>query len=162
MAVETTVTPTGGSMIRRIRLGSQLRTFREARESSQDGDSYIIPGPRSKISRIELSRVGVQKRRPIGGRDVAGARLEHLTDTSELKPSHNGCSPPARVGLPLRRHRLQCCASTKPIFRTLCTKQPTSALCPPHRRDNADQYHSVMGRVSAESDPRIEQPMNSA
>ncbi|MFR9676057.1 helix-turn-helix domain-containing protein [Streptomyces sp. TR06-5] len=51
-----------GSMVRRILLGSQLRRLREARGVSREAAGYSIRASESKISRMELGRVGFKTR----------------------------------------------------------------------------------------------------
>ena len=47
----------GGSMVRRILLGSQLRRLRESRGVTREAAGYSIRASESKISRMELGRV---------------------------------------------------------------------------------------------------------
>src|SRR5215472_4383879 len=58
----TTVQPGGGSMVRRILLGSQLRRLREAKGISREDAGYTIRASGSKISRMELGRVSFKER----------------------------------------------------------------------------------------------------
>lgn len=58
----TTEAPAGGSTIRRILLGSHLRRLREAKGISRDEAGYTIRASESKISRMELGRVGFKER----------------------------------------------------------------------------------------------------
>ncbi|MEO3787147.1 helix-turn-helix transcriptional regulator [Actinocorallia sp. B10E7] len=51
-----------GSMTGRMQLGSQLRRLREARGISRAEAGYAIRGSESKISRLELGRVGSKSR----------------------------------------------------------------------------------------------------
>ena len=48
----------GGPTIRRMLLGARLRRLREAKGVSREGAGYLIRGSDSKISRMELGRVG--------------------------------------------------------------------------------------------------------
>jgi transcriptional regulator with XRE-family HTH domain len=60
-----TVDPTassGGPTALRIVLGAQLRRLREAAEISRADAGYSIRGSESKISRLELGRVGLKER----------------------------------------------------------------------------------------------------
>ncbi|WP_233509725.1 helix-turn-helix domain-containing protein [Actinomadura craniellae] len=57
--------PRGGPTVQRILLGAQLRRLREASGHSREAAGYRIRGSESKISRMELGRVGFK------GRDVA-------------------------------------------------------------------------------------------
>lgn len=52
----------GGPTARRIVLGSQLRRLREAAEITRADAGYSIRGSESKISRMELGRVGFKER----------------------------------------------------------------------------------------------------
>ncbi|WP_198943571.1 helix-turn-helix domain-containing protein [Actinokineospora bangkokensis] len=52
----------GGPTARRIVLGAQLRRLREAAEISRADAGYSIRGSESKISRMELGRVGFKER----------------------------------------------------------------------------------------------------
>ncbi|SOB84682.1 helix-turn-helix domain-containing protein [Streptomyces sp. 1331.2] len=52
----------GGATIRRLLLGSQLRKLREARGVSREEAGYSIRASESKISRMELGRVGFKER----------------------------------------------------------------------------------------------------
>jgi transcriptional regulator with XRE-family HTH domain len=56
------VQPGSGSMVRRILLGSQLRRLREANGITREQAGYAIRGSESKISRMELGRVGFKER----------------------------------------------------------------------------------------------------
>ncbi|MFC5666438.1 helix-turn-helix domain-containing protein [Kitasatospora misakiensis] len=58
----TTVQPGGGSMVRRILLGSQLRRLRETRGITREDAGYAIRASESKISRMELGRVSFKER----------------------------------------------------------------------------------------------------
>ncbi|WP_377272481.1 helix-turn-helix domain-containing protein [Peterkaempfera sp. SMS 1(5)a] len=58
----TTVQPGGGSMVRRILLGSQLRRLREAKGITREDAGYTIRASESKISRMELGRVSFKER----------------------------------------------------------------------------------------------------
>lgn len=51
-----------GATARRIQLGSHLRRLREARGVSREDAGYSIRASESKISRMELGRVGFKKR----------------------------------------------------------------------------------------------------
>jgi transcriptional regulator with XRE-family HTH domain len=57
-----TVGQPGGPTVRRILLGSQLRRLREARGISREDAGYTIRASESKISRLELGRVGFKER----------------------------------------------------------------------------------------------------
>ncbi|MEV1019745.1 helix-turn-helix transcriptional regulator [Streptomyces sp. NPDC050264] len=52
----------GGSVVRRILLGSQLRRLREARGITREAAGYSIRASESKISRLELGRVSFKAR----------------------------------------------------------------------------------------------------
>ncbi|MFJ6568649.1 helix-turn-helix domain-containing protein [Streptomyces sp. NPDC091292] len=52
----------GGSVVRRILLGSQLRRLREARGITRERAGYSIRASESKISRMELGRVSFKAR----------------------------------------------------------------------------------------------------
>ena len=52
----------GGPTVRRILLGSQLRRLREAKGISREEAGYTIRASDSKISRLELGRVGFKER----------------------------------------------------------------------------------------------------
>jgi transcriptional regulator with XRE-family HTH domain len=54
--------PGGGSMMRRILLGSQLRRLRESRGLTREDAGYTIRASESKISRMELGRVSFKER----------------------------------------------------------------------------------------------------
>ncbi|MEV8097082.1 helix-turn-helix transcriptional regulator [Kitasatospora sp. NPDC085879] len=74
----TTVQPGGGSMVRRILLGSQLRRLREGRGITREDAGYTIRASESKISRMELGRVSFKER------DVADLlSLYGVDDTTE-------------------------------------------------------------------------------
>jgi transcriptional regulator with XRE-family HTH domain len=78
----TTAQPEGGSAggptVLRILLGNQLRTLREARGVTREQAGYEIRASESKISRIELGRVGFKER------DVADLlTLYGVTDEKE-------------------------------------------------------------------------------
>ncbi|MFE7132850.1 helix-turn-helix domain-containing protein [Streptomyces sp. NPDC057638] len=54
--------PSGGSVVRRILLGSQLRRLRESRGITREAAGYSIRASESKISRMELGRVSFKAR----------------------------------------------------------------------------------------------------
>ncbi|WP_372481903.1 helix-turn-helix domain-containing protein [Streptomyces fuscigenes] len=57
-----TATESGGSVVRRILLGSQLRRLRESRGITREAAGYSIRASESKISRMELGRVSFKTR----------------------------------------------------------------------------------------------------
>ncbi|MEV8569111.1 helix-turn-helix transcriptional regulator [Streptomyces sp. NPDC051322] len=57
-----TLSPGGGSVVRRILLGSQLRRLRESRGITREAAGYSIRASESKISRMELGRVSFKAR----------------------------------------------------------------------------------------------------
>jgi transcriptional regulator with XRE-family HTH domain len=70
-----------GSMVRRILLGSQLRRLREARGVTREAAGWSIRASESKISRMELGRVGFKTR------DVEDLlTLYGVTDPDEREP----------------------------------------------------------------------------
>ena len=54
--------PSGGPTVLRIMLGAQLRRLREAKGISREDAGYLIRASESKISRMELGRVGFKER----------------------------------------------------------------------------------------------------
>lgn len=58
----TTAQTAGGSTVRRILLGSQLRRLREAKGITREAAGYSIRASESKISRMELGRVSFKER----------------------------------------------------------------------------------------------------
>jgi hypothetical protein len=56
------VEPGGGPTVRRILLGTQLRRLRESRGITREAAGYRIRASESKISRMELGRVGFKER----------------------------------------------------------------------------------------------------
>ncbi len=62
MATVDPAASSGGPTALRIVLGSQLRRLREAAEISRADAGYSIRGSESKISRLELGRVGLKER----------------------------------------------------------------------------------------------------
>jgi transcriptional regulator with XRE-family HTH domain len=52
----------GGPTVRRIQLGARLRTLREAKGVSREDAGWVIRASESKISRMELGRVGFKER----------------------------------------------------------------------------------------------------
>jgi transcriptional regulator with XRE-family HTH domain len=56
------VTSPGGPTVRRILVGAQLRRLREARNLTREQAGYRIRASESKISRLELGRVGFKDR----------------------------------------------------------------------------------------------------
>ncbi|MDH6124651.1 helix-turn-helix transcriptional regulator [Kitasatospora sp. GP82] len=81
----TAVQPNGGSMVRRILLGSQLRRLREGHGITREDAGYQIRASESKISRMELGRVSFKER------DVA--------DLLTLYGVHDGTEREALLGL---------------------------------------------------------------
>ncbi|MGK4584472.1 helix-turn-helix domain-containing protein [Kitasatospora sp. HPMI-4] len=81
----TTAQPNGGSMVRRILLGSQLRRLREGHGITREDAGYQIRASESKISRMELGRVSFKER------DVA--------DLLTLYGVHDGTEREALLGL---------------------------------------------------------------
>jgi transcriptional regulator with XRE-family HTH domain len=70
--------PTGGPTVLRIMLGTQLRRLREAKGITRQDAGYLIRASESKISRMELGRVGFK------GRDIADLlTLYGITDRHE-------------------------------------------------------------------------------
>jgi transcriptional regulator with XRE-family HTH domain len=53
---------TGGSTVRRLQLGARLRALRQARGLTREEAGYAIRASESKISRMELGRVGFKER----------------------------------------------------------------------------------------------------
>ncbi len=54
--------PLSGPTVRRVILGAQLRRLREAKGVTREEAGYTIRGSASKISRVELGRVGFKER----------------------------------------------------------------------------------------------------
>jgi len=52
----------GGPTVRRMQLGARLRRLREARGISREDAGWVIRSSESKISRLELGRVGFKER----------------------------------------------------------------------------------------------------
>jgi transcriptional regulator with XRE-family HTH domain len=74
----TTAQTAGGSTVRRILLGTQLRRLRESRGITREAAGYSIRASESKISRMELGRVSFKER------DVADLlTLYGISDESE-------------------------------------------------------------------------------
>ncbi|WP_405614182.1 helix-turn-helix domain-containing protein [Streptomyces sp. NBC_01511] len=59
---DVTAVEPGGSVVRRILLGSQLRRLRESRGITREAAGYSIRASESKISRMELGRVSFKSR----------------------------------------------------------------------------------------------------
>ncbi|MFC9429155.1 helix-turn-helix domain-containing protein [Streptomyces sp. NPDC059096] len=59
---DVTAAESGGSVVRRILLGSQLRRLRESRGITREAAGYSIRASESKISRMELGRVSFKAR----------------------------------------------------------------------------------------------------
>ncbi|MER5351296.1 helix-turn-helix transcriptional regulator [Kitasatospora sp. NPDC002551] len=71
----------GGATVRRLLLGSQLRRLREARGVSREEAGYSIRASESKISRMELGRVGFKER------DVADLLTLYGVDAEQERAS---------------------------------------------------------------------------
>ena len=77
----------GGSTVRRIQLGSRLRALRVAKGLSREEAGHPIRASESKISRMELGRVGFKERDVAdlltlyGVQDIGGAR-QHVHATA--------------------------------------------------------------------------------
>ena len=80
----TAAQDTGGSTVRRLQLGARLRALRQARGLSRDQAGYAIRASESKISRMELGRVGFKER------DVTDLLVLYGVDD---KDSTSGCWP---------------------------------------------------------------------
>ncbi|WP_353745263.1 helix-turn-helix transcriptional regulator [Thermomonospora sp. CIF 1] len=52
----------GGPTVLRMLLGAQLRRIREERGITREDAAYVIRGSASKMSRLELGRVGIKER----------------------------------------------------------------------------------------------------
>nr|MDT0662817.1 helix-turn-helix transcriptional regulator [Micromonospora sp. DSM 115978] len=52
----------GGPTVRRMQLGARLRRLREANQVTREAAGYVIRASESKISRMELGRVGFKER----------------------------------------------------------------------------------------------------
>ena len=79
---------TGGPTVRRILLGAQLRRLRDAKDVSREEAGWAIRASESKISRMELGRVGFKERDiadllTLYGVAVADERAALLTLASE-------------------------------------------------------------------------------
>ena len=68
--------PQGGPMVSRIVLGARLRRLREARGVTADDAGYAIRASQSKISRMELGRVGFKERDIVDLLDLYGVAEE--------------------------------------------------------------------------------------
>ena len=78
-----TVPAGSGPTVRRILLGSQLRRLRERNDISREDAGYHIRASGSKISRLELGRVGFKER------DVDGpARAYYRRDRRQAERAH--------------------------------------------------------------------------
>ncbi|GAA4081191.1 helix-turn-helix transcriptional regulator [Actinomadura miaoliensis] len=74
----TEVPRRGGPTVLRLMLGARLRELRESKGITAEDAGYVIRGSQSKISRLELGRVGVKER------DIADLlRLYGVTDETE-------------------------------------------------------------------------------
>ena len=60
--ISISIEPGGGPTVRRILLGAQLRRLRETRGITREEAGYRIRASESKISRMELGRVGFKER----------------------------------------------------------------------------------------------------
>lgn len=67
----------GGATVRRLLLGTQLRKLREARGVSREEAGYSIRASESKISRMELGRVGFKERDVADLLTLYGVEAEH-------------------------------------------------------------------------------------
>ncbi|MEU8512154.1 helix-turn-helix transcriptional regulator [Kitasatospora sp. NPDC048722] len=67
----------GGATVRRLLLGSHLRKLREARGVSREEAGYSIRASESKISRMELGRVGFKERDVADLLTLYGVDAEH-------------------------------------------------------------------------------------
>jgi len=75
----TTAHHGSGPTVRRMQLGARLRALREAAGITREAAGYAIRGSESKISRLELGRVGFKER------DVVDLlRLYRVTDPAEI------------------------------------------------------------------------------
>lgn len=85
--------PPGSPMVPRIMLGNQLRHLREAADVSPERAGYEIRASRSKISRMELGRVGLKQR------DVADLlTLYGVTDAQMRAGLLSLCRPASAAG----------------------------------------------------------------
>jgi transcriptional regulator with XRE-family HTH domain len=79
---------TGGSTVRRLQVGAHLRALRRAKGFTREQAGYVIRASESKISRMELGRVGFKERDIVDLLKLYGVddRVEHdrmLTLTRE-------------------------------------------------------------------------------
>src|SRR5690606_3797714 len=77
----TQTQPGSGPTALRILLGSQLRRLREAKGISREEAGHLIRGSESKISRMELGRVGFKER------DVADLLTLYGVEDEEARAS---------------------------------------------------------------------------
>jgi len=73
--------PGSGPTVRRILLGTQLRRLREARGITREDAGYRIRASESKISRMELGRVGFKERDVVDLLAMYGVDEESARDT---------------------------------------------------------------------------------
>jgi transcriptional regulator with XRE-family HTH domain len=73
--------PGSGPTVRRILLGTQLRRLREARGITREDAGYRIRASESKISRMELGRVGFKERDVVDLLAMYGVDDESARDT---------------------------------------------------------------------------------
>src|SRR2546430_14032311 len=69
--------PAAGPTVTRMLLGAQLRRLREAAGVSREAAGYAIRGSESKISRMELGRVGFKERDVMDLLTLYGTRDQH-------------------------------------------------------------------------------------
>jgi transcriptional regulator with XRE-family HTH domain len=69
--------PAAGPTVTRMLLGAQLRRLREAKGISREEAGYVIRGSESKISRMELGRVGFKERDVMDLLTLYGVADEH-------------------------------------------------------------------------------------
>ncbi|HYT09131.1 MAG TPA: helix-turn-helix transcriptional regulator, partial [Mycobacteriales bacterium] len=72
-----TAEPSAGPTVLRILLGSQLRQLREDRGVTREDAGYAIRASESKISRMELGRVGFKERDVADLLSLYGVADEH-------------------------------------------------------------------------------------
>src|ERR687896_518410 len=164
--------PRGGPTVLRILLGAELRRLREARNISREEAGYAIRASDSKISRMELGRVGFKERDVTDllslygvvdeqeraaltslARQAMRAQLEYLIEATSMSNVTVQIVPFQRGGHAAAGGPFSILRFAEPDLPDIVyLEQLTSALYL-ERREDVDRYLAVMERLCLDAEP---------